>query len=107
MLWGCALILFVVVSGIVNRTGHVPTYAQRHAAFNQLIDEFPWLKIFYVAYAAAVVIGLLYSVSRHIYFVDMLDEIGPVGFAAVLSLLGLPVGIARLLKLYKEAGEES
>lgn len=105
-LWPVVFIYVVIVMGLVRDRTSIPTRAERHAAFNELMDDYPLLKMFYVVYAIAIVIGLIYVQFKHIYMVDVLDEIGFIGFAGAISLLGVPVGIARLLRSYQEAGEE-
>ncbi len=99
-----ALVLFVIAAGLARHSKRIPTSAQRHAAFNEVMDDYPFLKMFYVVYAIAIVIGLFFMLLKHIYLVDILDKTGFFGLAGPILLLMVPVGIAKFLRSYEEAG---
>lgn len=94
-----ALVIFVVVAfnnGKSTAT-HIPTYAERHSVFGRILDENPWMKIFYTVYGVAVVIGVFYVMSI---------EVGIVGFLGALFLVMLPIIIIKIKQAYIEAGNE-
>lgn len=98
-----AFVLFVIAAGFAQHGKRIQTRAERHAAFNELMDEYPFLKVFYVVYAIAIVIGLFFMLRKHIYLVDILDKTGFLGLAGPILLLMVPVGIAKFLRSYEEA----
>lgn len=98
------LVLFVVIilvalSNNKSAATHIPTYAERHLEFIRLLDENPWMKIYYVVYGLAVAIGAYHAMFNGI-------EIGSFGFLGALFLVILPIIILMMKKRYLEAGEE-
>ena len=101
-----ALVVFAIVFGMAKRTQRLAARAETQAAFSELMDDYPWLKMFYVFYAIAIVIGVLYSAITHVYLAELLERTGFIGLVGLFMLLGVPVGIASLLRSYDEAGRE-
>ena len=99
-------VLFVFVGAFVKKSAPLPTYSERHEAFNQLFDQYPWAKIYVIVYSIALALGLYYVSSNHVDMGVFLDKVGFFGFVAMILLLMLPIFIVRLKKSYDEAGEE-
>ena len=71
----------------------IPTHAERHKEFRRVMDENPWMKIYYALYGIAVVIGVYCAFSLNI---NVAAEIGFWGFTGALAVLLIPIFIYKL-----------
>lgn len=76
-----------------DKTVQIPTYAERHVKFRRVVDEYPWMKIYYAVYGVAVVIGLYYAISNNI---NVAEKLGFWGLMGSLAALMIPVFIYKL-----------
>ncbi len=96
------IFLVLIIIGTLHKK--IPTYTERHFEFNQLIEENPWLKVFYGFYLLGIVAGNYYIMSHGI---NIVKEVGIFGLFGAVLLLILPVYIIRQKELYIEAGKEN
>jgi len=92
-----ALPLFIFI--VLHLGGHsrqIPTYAERHLVFERVMDENPWMKIYYAVYGVAVVIGVFYAISNNVNVAELL---GFWGFMGALAVLMVPIFIYKLQQL--------
>ncbi|MBU1447618.1 MAG: hypothetical protein KKF58_04830 [Gammaproteobacteria bacterium] len=99
-------VLFVLAGAFTKKNKHVPTYLERHEELNQLVDTYPWIKIYVVVYSIAIALGLYYVSSNQVDMAALLDKVGFFGFAAMILMLMLPIFIVKLMKTYDEARKE-
>ena len=91
--------IVVAFSNNKSAATHIPSYAERHFEFNRLLDENPWMKIYYAVYGMAVVMGVYYAMSNGI-------EIGSFGLLGTLFLVILPIITLMMKQAYMKAGKE-
>jgi hypothetical protein len=100
--WG--LFALIIVSALGKQKSiHIPTYDERHLEFNRVLDENPWMKIYYVVFTMAVAIGFYYTITNN---VNILEDIGFLGAYGLISLVMLPVIIFKVRQAYIDAGED-
>jgi hypothetical protein len=93
-------------SETVSTPSCIPTYAERHAVFNRLVERNPWIKIYVaVILLAEAAGGYLYAVSKGLDVDVLLGRLGLFGMLGAIFLVFLPFILIRLNELY--AGKSS
>jgi hypothetical protein len=90
------LFIFVVLRISGRNPSQISSYAERHLEFERVMDENPWMKIYYAVYGVAVVAGVFYAISKNINVAEML---GFWGFMGVFVVLMVPIFIYKLQQL--------
>jgi hypothetical protein len=69
-----------------------PTRAGAHLEFNRIIDEHPWIKIYFVVYGITIAIGDYYIMTNHI---DLIEHVSFFNLSGAILLLFLPIFILK------------
>ena len=80
----------LILAGVLRKNKH--TRAETHFEFNQIINEHPWIKIYYVAYGIVIALVDYYVITNHI---DLVQYVSFFKLSGAILLLFLPVFILK------------
>lgn len=94
--------IILLLASLKGRRG--TAYEGQKNAISEIVEEYPWIKLYLVVYCLGIGVGVFYILANHI---DLSTNIGFLELFIPIGLLFLPMILVKQREAFLNAGTES